>query len=144
MIGSMSLLVTFLPLATLVTPAGARNGSRGRPSGFCRVGTCGVCGVRSENGFGSWIGSGCSSPVAGAWARSVTGRSSAASAGTAIVLCMPRLLPRFSSAERRAIRPPSGEGGAVHLERGVRPAELGDGVLRQHHEGGRQALRDRS
>ena len=60
MTGSLSLLVTFLPLATFVTPAGARKGSRGRPRGFCRLGTVRFCGVPSNIGFGSWMGIGTS------------------------------------------------------------------------------------
>ena len=66
--GSMSLLVTFLPLATFVTPAGARKGSRGRPRGFCRLGTVRFCGVPSNIGFGSWMGIGTSFPPARALA----------------------------------------------------------------------------
>ena len=38
MTGSLSLLVTALPFATFVTPAGARKGSRGRPEGLLQVG----------------------------------------------------------------------------------------------------------
>src|SRR6266581_2475898 len=57
MTGSMSLLVTFLPLATFVTPGGARKGSRGRPRGFCRFGTARFCGVPGR-GRGRHLGLG--------------------------------------------------------------------------------------
>src|SRR3982751_314935 len=59
MTGSESLLDTGLCRATLVVPAGARNGGRGLPNGFSRFATLGGAGVPSKSGFGSTIGSGC-------------------------------------------------------------------------------------
>jgi len=55
MMGSSSLLDTGLPSATLDVPAGARNGGRGLPSGFSRLGTLKFCGVPTNMGFGSSI-----------------------------------------------------------------------------------------
>src|SRR5450759_2465252 len=71
MTGFFSLLVTFLPAATFTTPAGARNGSRGLPSGRSRLGTFRFCGVPSNIGFGSSMGRGASfsaAPPATDWA----------------------------------------------------------------------------
>jgi hypothetical protein len=60
MIGSSSLLLTGLPRATFVVPAGAKNGGRGLPNGFSRFSTLVSCGVSTNMGFGNVMSSGTS------------------------------------------------------------------------------------
>jgi hypothetical protein len=55
MMGSSSLLETGFSRATFVVPAGAKNGGRGLPKGFSRLGTRVSCGVPTNIGLGFLI-----------------------------------------------------------------------------------------
>ena len=55
MIGNSSVLVTLFPSATFLVPFGARNGGRGLPKGFSRLGTDKFVGVPTNIGSGSSI-----------------------------------------------------------------------------------------
>jgi len=55
MIGSSSLDFTGFPRATFFVPGGAKNGGRGLPSDYSRLGTRVSCGVPTNIGLGSFI-----------------------------------------------------------------------------------------
>src|SRR5271157_4440549 len=69
--GSITLLVTGLPRATLAVPAGARKGGRGLSLSFSRFGTFKLRGVPSNSGLGKARGRGSS---LGACAQAVAAR----------------------------------------------------------------------
>src|SRR5688572_6621822 len=151
MTGSSSLLATFLPFATFVTPAGARNGSRGRPRGFCRLGTRMFCGVPSNIAFGSWMGIGAIFSAAPAGARpdrrprnrsawtACTGRSVVmaplSSIRARIGLSRPAGRRRRQADEDLALDEPG-------LDPGALPAQVRDLLRGQDHERGREGFRD--